>query len=788
MTVSTNNIRFASNVANNERGGSFRAAILAAILSAFALIAANTLHAQVAHVNVGKGPAFLFADTARNRVHLISAGVDANFNGLLDEGEAAPTWSVIDGATHRVVDSVTFDAFLNSYPIRVGVNASAAELYLPLGGKVQAFDLQTLKQKRDVSSIPAVAASFDPLSGLLYLTTRDPGFTGPGVVTAVEPATGTVLGKMETGVNPGMVASVFDPTIYAPGNFILNEGAFGKGNGSVTYTAGNPDIYKAVNGENVGGGANFLATRGERAYLVLGGTHQVRIINTLTHRDVAPSPIATLTSGFDSPRAVAFQGDSLLIVATYANDIRRFETATGTLRDSIKLQGKVESVVVRDSLLFAAIKYTAGTYTPDSVVAVVNLNSGVVVDTIVVGRDPGLLLLDKRGDVHAIGYGTGTADRWWKVIDGTTHEVKWSRQLSGSLGFPLRAAYDAVRDTLYLALADTLFGFPASTSQGAGREIYHDATAAGNLANVTDAGNWLLVHELAKDFAPGPTYIHIVDKTTGHSVGQFRSGDFLTMAIPVSTDRDGAIRLYALNEGTFGAATSSITLFDYKANAFGDLGDGANHLFANENTVAVTMNGTHEVAVLDPATFTVRRRIPTGTSSLDGPRETLLLPNGQLLTTTYAGDIRLLNDDTVEAVIPVGGKAEGIAMLNNELYVANAFLAGTYNADSRVAVVSLGVLSVERSGQAAASASLSESVPNPVRDQAAITFNVARQGDVRISVVAVDGTHIATLVDEQMEPGQYTVRFDASTIPSGTYLCALQTGGKLLTQILKVVR
>ncbi|MCC7439309.1 MAG: T9SS type A sorting domain-containing protein [Armatimonadetes bacterium] len=784
MTVSTTNTRSA----NNSGSGLIRSVLLPALVPVVALMAAATLQAQVAHVSVGKGPAFLFADTAGNRVHLISAGADANFNGVLDPGEAAPTWSVIDGTTHRVVDSATFDAFLNSYPIRVGVNVSAAEIYLPLGGKVQAFDLQTLKHKRDVSTIPAAAVSFDPTSGLLYLTTRDPGFTGPGMVMAVEPITGTLLGEMETGVNPGMVVSVFDPTSYAPGNFILNEGAFGKGNGSVTYTAGNLDIYKAVNGQSVGGGANFIATRGERAYVVLGGSHQVRIINTLTHRDVAPSPIVTLTSGFDSPRALAFQGDSLLVVATYANDIRRFETATGALRDSITLPGKAESVVVRDSLLFAAIKYTAGTYSPDSVVAVVNLNSGVVTDTIVVGRDPGLLLLDKRGDIHAIGYGTGSADRWWKVIDGTTREVKWSRQLSGALGFPLRAAYDANRDSLYLALSDTLFGFPASASEGAGRAIYHDATATGNLANVTDAGNWLLIHELAKDFAPGPTYIHIVDKGDGHKVGRFRAGDFLTMATPVATDRDGVIRLYALNEGAFGSATSSITLFDYKANAFGNLGDGANHLFANENTVAVTMNGTHEVVLTDPATLAVRRRVPTGTSSLDGPRETLLLPNGQLLTTTYAGDIRLLNDDTVEAVIPVGGKAEGIAMLNNELYVANAFLTGTYTTDSRVAVVSLGVLAVERSGQGAGSASLSESVPNPVRDQAAISFSLARSGAARVSVVAVDGREVATLIDQPMEPGQYTLRFDASTLAAGTYFCTLQTGGKLLTQILKVVR
>ncbi|KXK55947.1 MAG: hypothetical protein UZ07_CHB004001759 [Chlorobi bacterium OLB7] len=85
---------FTTHSRSSNRAGLLRRALLLAVAGLAVACAGTTLRAQVQHVNVGKGPAFLFADTARNRVHLISAGVDANFNGVLDQGDAAPTWSV----------------------------------------------------------------------------------------------------------------------------------------------------------------------------------------------------------------------------------------------------------------------------------------------------------------------------------------------------------------------------------------------------------------------------------------------------------------------------------------------------------------------------------------------------------------------------------------------------------------------------------------------------------------------------------------------------------------------
>ncbi len=43
------------------------------------------------------------------------------------------------------------------------------------------------------------------------------------------------------------------------------------------------------------------------------------------------------------------------------------------------------------------------------------------------------------------------------------------------------------------------------------------------------------------------------------------------------------------------------------------------------------------------------------------------------------------------------------------------------------------------------------------------------------------GREVATLVNESMVAGAYTVRFDASHLASGTYMYILSSGGNTLT-------
>jgi hypothetical protein len=72
--------------------------------------------------------------------------------------------------------------------------------------------------------------------------------------------------------------------------------------------------------------------------------------------------------------------------------------------------------------------------------------------------------------------------------------------------------------------------------------------------------------------------------------------------------------------------------------------------------------------------------------------------------------------------------------------------------------------------------SLSQNYPNPFNPTTNLEFRIANLGLVRLSVFDVLGREVAVLMNEQRAAGVYTIRWDASSLPSGVYFYRLQVG------------
>jgi hypothetical protein len=72
--------------------------------------------------------------------------------------------------------------------------------------------------------------------------------------------------------------------------------------------------------------------------------------------------------------------------------------------------------------------------------------------------------------------------------------------------------------------------------------------------------------------------------------------------------------------------------------------------------------------------------------------------------------------------------------------------------------------------------SLSQNYPNPFNPTTSFEFRVSSFEFVSLKVLDVLGREVATLVQEQRQPGAYAVRWNASGLPSGVYFYRLHAG------------
>jgi hypothetical protein len=82
----------------------------------------------------------------------------------------------------------------------------------------------------------------------------------------------------------------------------------------------------------------------------------------------------------------------------------------------------------------------------------------------------------------------------------------------------------------------------------------------------------------------------------------------------------------------------------------------------------------------------------------------------------------------------------------------------------------------------AADYTLSQNYPNPFNPSTDIKFSVKDAGLVTLKVYDILGKEVAVLVNETLNNGAYSVKFDASNLSSGTYVYRLTVNGNQLTK------
>ena len=84
--------------------------------------------------------------------------------------------------------------------------------------------------------------------------------------------------------------------------------------------------------------------------------------------------------------------------------------------------------------------------------------------------------------------------------------------------------------------------------------------------------------------------------------------------------------------------------------------------------------------------------------------------------------------------------------------------------------------------------SLIQNYPNPFNPVTTVTYTLDRSGPVDLTVYDLTGRLVSVLVDGVHPPGRHAVQFDATGLPTGTYVYRLRAGTETLTRIMTLVR
>lgn len=221
-------------------------------------------------------------------------------------------------------------------------------------------------------------------------------------------------------------------------------------------------------------------------------------------------------------------------------------------------------------------------------------------------------------------------------------------------------------------------------------------------------------------------------------------------------------------------------------------------LIRSTDVLVTNSSGTSDVTRYDLTGAFLSTFIST--TSLNFPQQILRLANGNIATCFFSGASTsglLITDSTGATIVNTFQSVTGLRgawrLQNGNFVVSNAggvheingttgalirtiYISGNfqyfdiYNSDLLVGITPV------NNGNIADRYKLSNNYPNPFNPETNIEFQVADIGHVQLKVYDAIGKEVANLVNQKMNPGTYSVKFNASNLNSGVYFYTLTAG------------
>ena len=286
------------------------------------------------------------------------------------------------------------------------------------------------------------------------------------------------------------------------GTFIVNEGLFGAGNGTVSFRSSDgsfisSDIFLAVNNSALGDVVQSMHIYNSKGFIVVNNSQKVEVVSMNDFKK-----IKTIT-GFSSPRYfLPIDNNKAYVTDWFSNSAKIVDLNSLTITGSGPTGEGPEQMLLVNNKVYVC---NAGGFGLDSSVTVIDAVTNSVLTTIEVGVNPGSLILDSNGKIQVLCSGStgpdyigATADDIGSsivTIDPVTNTVISDVSL-GQLVHPVKMVANKYGDKIYF-----LFGV-----DGYSGSIKRYDMLSGimyNVSNTTDLFYGLGVHPASGDIYAG---------------------------------------------------------------------------------------------------------------------------------------------------------------------------------------------------------------------------------------------------------------------------------------------
>lgn len=195
-----------------------------------------------------------------------------------------------------------------------------------------------------------------------------------------------------------------DPEPLRPGEdgfFIVNEGAFGNGNASLSFYDRDTDavtnyVFKTKNGRDLGDQAQSMTVFENKGYVVVQNDSKIEVINVDDF-----SSIATIDEDLPNPRY--FLGIS--VTKAYVSDwgvdgltgtVKVVDLSTHSVTKTIPTGQGANKMILVGNLVYVV---NAGGYGSDNTIKIIDTNIDAVTGSITVGDNPNSIVRDSDGNI-----------------------------------------------------------------------------------------------------------------------------------------------------------------------------------------------------------------------------------------------------------------------------------------------------------------------------------------------------------------------------------------------------